>query len=66
MQSLLSQAKQTEAVTVSPGALSIAEVVAVARFGARVELADEALTAAATARARVEELADQPRPVYGV
>lgn len=66
MQSLLSQAKQTEAVTVSPGALSIAGVVAVARFGARVELADEALTAAATARARVEELADQPRPVYGV
>ena len=66
MQSLLSQAKQTEAVTVSPGALSIAGVVAVARFGARVELADEAPTAAATARARVEELADQPRPVYGV
>lgn len=53
-------------VTVGIGALSIDEVVAVARHGARVEIDPEALAAVAETRRRVEELADDPTPVYGI
>ncbi|KQB84771.1 histidine ammonia-lyase [Corynebacterium lowii] len=54
------------AVTLNVGALSIAEVVAVARFNARVEVSEEALEAVTQTRARVEELAANPTPVYGI
>ena len=53
-------------VAVRDGGLSPEDVLAVARRGARVELAPEALAAMARSRARVEALASQERPVYGV
>ncbi|UED88371.1 histidine ammonia-lyase [Streptomyces profundus] len=43
-----------------------AEVVAVARGGAAVELADDALAAMASARRVIERLAARAEPVYGV
>lgn len=53
-------------VTVNVGALSIEDVVAVARYGATVEIAPEALEEVAATRERVEELAQDPTPVYGI
>lgn len=53
-------------VTVGIGALSIEDVVAVARYGAKVEISPEALEEVASTRARVEELAQDPTPVYGI
>ena len=53
-------------VTVNVGALSIEDVVAVARYGVQVEIAPEALEEVATTRERVEELAQDPTPVYGI
>ncbi|MEW1952594.1 histidine ammonia-lyase [Terrabacter sp. NPDC080008] len=54
------------AVTVGTGPLTIADVVAVARHGARVELSAEAESEIARSRAVVEALADDPIPHYGV
>ncbi len=45
---------------------TVAEVVAVARGGAGVELADDALAAMASARRVIERLAARTEPVYGV
>jgi histidine ammonia-lyase len=59
-------AGQVETVRVGTGAVSPADVVAVARAGARVELTAEALAAIAASRAVVEALADDVRPHYGV
>ncbi|MDV2431884.1 histidine ammonia-lyase [Corynebacterium tuberculostearicum] len=53
-------------VIVNVGALSIEDVVAVARYGAMVEIAPEALEEVAATRERVEELAQDPTPVYGI
>ncbi|NUS54798.1 MAG: aromatic amino acid lyase, partial [Streptomycetaceae bacterium] len=53
-------------VTVADAGLTPADVLAVARGGARVELAPRALDAMATSRAVVDDLAASPRPVYGV
>ena len=53
-------------VTVGIGALSIEEVVAVARYGAKVEISEEALAEIASTCERVEELAQDPTPVYGI
>jgi histidine ammonia-lyase len=53
-------------VSVSVGALSFDEVVAVARGGAPVQLTDEALRAIDRARAVVDELAAAPTPAYGI
>ena len=53
-------------VTVNVGALSIEDVVAVARYGAQVEIAPAALEEVAATRERVEELAQDPTPVYGI
>ncbi|MEQ9999156.1 histidine ammonia-lyase [Corynebacterium sp. KPL4015] len=53
-------------VTVGVGALTIEEVVAVARYGATVEISTEALQEVASTRDRVEELAQDPTPVYGI
>ncbi|MGV9193563.1 histidine ammonia-lyase [Microbacterium sp. MC2] len=53
-------------IIVGAGILSIADVVAVARHGARVEIAPEARDRVAASRALVEQLADDPQPHYGI
>ncbi|MEQ7126547.1 histidine ammonia-lyase [Actinopolymorpha sp. B11F2] len=53
-------------VPVSPSPLTEAEVVAVARSDARVELTREAWTAIAAGRAVVDDLATSDRPAYGI
>ncbi len=53
-------------VLVGPPPLTLADVVAVARHGAPVLLTDEALTATAAARARIDELAAGEIPTYGI
>jgi histidine ammonia-lyase len=55
-----------ERITVGVGPLTEADVVAVARHGAGVELADEALEAMAASRAVVEGLAHDAEPHYGI
>ncbi|MFC9963085.1 histidine ammonia-lyase [Nocardia ignorata] len=55
-----------EPVVVGTGPVSPAEVVRVAREGAAVRLAEEALAAMGESRERIEALAADPRPVYGV
>src|SRR5690606_10416550 len=53
-------------VTVDVGPLTTAEVVAVARHGATVELSDAALREIAASRKVVEALAEDPVPHYGI
>src|SRR4051812_42648587 len=53
-------------ITVGTGPLSEADVVAVARGGAGVQLADAALVAIAATRSVVESLADDVEPHYGI
>ncbi|MFI7384461.1 histidine ammonia-lyase [Streptomyces sp. NPDC049813] len=53
-------------VVVGAAGVTAADVVAVARRGARVELSEEALKALAAAREVVDALAAKPEPVYGV
>ncbi|MGN7797505.1 histidine ammonia-lyase [Leifsonia sp. 22587] len=53
-------------VTVGAGPLTIADVVAVARDDARVELDPDALAGVAASRAIVEALADDTEPHYGI
>lgn len=53
-------------VTVGIAALSIAEVVAVARFNARVNLDEHALAQVAASRTLIEDLAAAPEPHYGI
>ncbi|KAF2417268.1 histidine ammonia-lyase [Microbacterium sp. B35-30] len=53
-------------VTVGAAPLSPADLVAVARHGAHVVVAPEALARVAAARALVEGLADDPEPHYGI
>ena len=53
-------------VHVGVGPVSFAELVAVARDGAAVELADDAVSAISEARAAVEKLAAAPTPAYGI
>ena len=55
-----------ERVAVGPGPLTEAEVVAVARHGAGVELTAEALAGIAATREIVEGLADDVEPHYGI
>ncbi|GAB4006179.1 histidine ammonia-lyase [Nocardioides ultimimeridianus] len=55
-----------EHVVVGTGAVSMEDVVAVARHGAAVTLSDEALVAIDRARAVVEDLAVSPTPAYGI
>ena len=57
---------QTVSVSVSVGPLSPADVVAVARHGAAVELSEESLAAMATSRKVIEALVDDDVPHYGV
>lgn len=58
----------TDADTITVGArpLTPAEVVAVARSGARVEIAPDARARVAAARDLIERLADDPEPHYGI
>jgi histidine ammonia-lyase len=58
--------RDNEVVNIGPEPLSFADVIRVARHGAAVRLTDEAVTAMARARARVDELAASPTPAYGV
>ncbi|MFC0197755.1 histidine ammonia-lyase [Microbacterium arthrosphaerae] len=53
-------------VTVGGAPLRPEDVVAVARHGARVEIAPEALARVAATRTLVEGLADDPEPHYGI
>ena len=53
-------------VAVGVGPLTFADVVAVARDGARVELAPDAVAAIEKARAAVEKLAAGETPTYGI
>lgn len=53
-------------VVVGTSGATAADVIAVARGGARIELSEEALGALAAAREIVDALAAKPEPVYGV
>lgn len=53
-------------VLVGASPLSPADVVAVARHGARVRIAPEARERVAASRALIERLADDPEPHYGI
>ncbi|MDO7882864.1 histidine ammonia-lyase [Salinibacterium soli] len=55
-----------QSVVVGVGPLSVEEVVAVARGGAPVELAPDAIDAMAASRSVIESLADDPQPHYGI
>ncbi len=56
----------TTPVVVSTGPVGFADLVAVARAGAPVQLSDEALAAVVKAREVVEDLARASTPVYGI
>lgn len=53
-------------VTLGPSGATLADVVAVARHGARVELTQEAIDAVAAVRRHVEDLAAGEVPTYGI
>jgi histidine ammonia-lyase len=53
-------------VVLKTSGVTAADVIAVARGGARVELSEEAVTALTAARGIVDALAAEPDPVYGV
>ncbi|EKX61512.1 histidine ammonia-lyase [Streptomyces ipomoeae] len=55
-----------DTVVLGTTGVTAADVLAVARAGARVELSDEAVAALAAAREIVDALAAKPDPVYGV
>lgn len=59
-------ASERPSVVLGAAPLTISDVVAVAREGARVELAPAARTALAASRADIERLANDTRPHYGV
>ncbi|MEV1011916.1 histidine ammonia-lyase [Streptomyces sp. NPDC049881] len=63
---MLPMAMQSSTVTLSVRGVTPADVVAVARDGARVALADDAVAAMEEARRAVDALAARPEPVYGV
>jgi histidine ammonia-lyase len=54
------------AVRIAVGPPTVDDIVAVARHGARVELADDAVRAIAASRAVVDALAGDPAPHYGI
>ncbi len=53
-------------VIIGTGAVTIEQLVAVARQGEKVSLSDEALAAISASRTLIDELADDPAPHYGV
>lgn len=54
------------AVTLGSAPLTVSDVVAVARFDAKVQISDEGLARVAESRRIIEALADDTRPHYGV
>ena len=58
--------KNESKVVVGVGPVTFDDVVAVAREGAQVSIAPEALDAVAASRVHIEALAERPTPVYGV
>jgi histidine ammonia-lyase len=62
----MSPMTETTAVTVGMDALTFDDVVDVARFGAPVVLADDALAEIGRSRAVIDELVHDSRPHYGV
>ena len=55
-----------DCVSVGVGALSIDDVVNVARYDAPIEISEDAMKTMASTRSRVEDLAKDPTPVYGI
>ncbi|MEI6362685.1 MAG: histidine ammonia-lyase [Actinomycetes bacterium] len=53
-------------VLLGTSGMTTAEVIAVARDGARIEITPESLAAMAVSRAQIDALATSPEPVYGV
>ena len=53
-------------VLIGPTGTTVADVLAVARHGARVALSKESLAALASARRAVEVLAADSKPAYGI
>jgi histidine ammonia-lyase len=56
----------TQSVTVNTSGMTLQDVVAVARFGAKIEISQQAIDAMAATRAHIEALAASEVPVYGV
>jgi histidine ammonia-lyase len=56
----------TQSINIGIGALSVDEIVAVARLGATVSLTPESVRAMQASRAIIEDLASEERPHYGV
>jgi histidine ammonia-lyase len=56
----------TQTVTLNTRGVTAADVVAVARHGAKVEISGEAIAAMAKTRAHIEALAKAETPVYGI
>ncbi len=59
-------AGNTDPVIVGTGPVAPEDVVRVARYDAPVQLSEDALSALAESRKRIEALAADPKPVYGV
>lgn len=59
-------AGNADPVIVGTGPVAPADVVRVARYDAPVQLSEDALSALAESRKRIEALAADPKPVYGV
>ncbi|QSE94267.1 histidine ammonia-lyase [Rhodococcus pseudokoreensis] len=59
-------ARAEETVVVGVGAVTPEQVLSVARRGAAVTLSEDALRAMSESRRRIQDLAEDPRPVYGV
>lgn len=55
-----------QTVTLGTASLTAQQVVAVARYGAKIEISEEAIGAMAATRAHIEALAASEEPVYGV
>jgi len=56
----------TRTVVIGTSGMTFADVVAVAREGATVQISPESVAAMTTSRAQIDALADSPEPVYGV
>ncbi|MDV6279698.1 histidine ammonia-lyase [Rhodococcus jostii] len=59
-------ARAEETVVVGVGAVTPEQVLSVARRGAAVTLSEDALLAMSESRRRIKDLAEDPKPVYGV
>ena len=55
-----------QTVELGVSGLRLADVVAVARHGAKIAISDEALAAMQQTREKVEQLASGDEPVYGI